>query len=70
MFAVLPFGFRQTQDEAGDVVPGSEPGAPVRPRFRRVIIWTTIVSAIVFTIYVVARDAGFSLLDLPLPGPR
>ena len=32
LFAVLPFGRPQTQDEAGDIVPGSEPSAPTRPR--------------------------------------
>jgi hypothetical protein len=31
LFAVLPFGVR-SQDEAGDIVPGTDPGAPVAPR--------------------------------------
>lgn len=49
IFAVLPFGVR-SQQEAGEVVPGSDPGAPVAPRLRRVVGITTIVAAIIFLI--------------------
>jgi predicted secreted protein len=47
LFAVLPFGVR-SQQEAGEVVPGSEPGAPVAPRLARVAGITTVVAALVF----------------------
>lgn len=47
LFAVLPFGIR-SQGEAGDVVPGSDPGAPVAPRLITKALWTTVVSAVVF----------------------
>lgn len=46
LFAVLPFGVR-SQVEAGDVVKGSEPGAPAAPKLREKAIWTTIVASIV-----------------------
>ncbi|TVR09879.1 MAG: DUF1467 family protein [Salinarimonadaceae bacterium] len=49
LFAVLPFGIR-SQIEAGEVVAGSEPGAPVRPALRQKAIWTTIVSGFVFNL--------------------
>jgi predicted secreted protein len=45
LFVVLPFGVR-TQEEAGEVVPGTEPGAPVAPRILRVVIWTTVLTAV------------------------
>ncbi|MFT3953138.1 MAG: DUF1467 family protein [Piscinibacter sp.] len=50
LFAVLPFGVR-SQVEAGSVVPGSDRGAPVRHRMLRNVIWTTMVSAVIFGLY-------------------
>jgi predicted secreted protein len=47
LFAVLPFGVR-SQHESGDVVPGTDPGAPVAPRLLAKAIWTTLISAVVF----------------------
>jgi predicted secreted protein len=47
LFAVLPFGVR-SQSEAGEVSPGSDPGAPVAPALNEKAIWTTIVAGIVF----------------------
>jgi predicted secreted protein len=47
LFAVLPFGVR-SQREAGEVVPGSDPGAPARTRFLFYVVANTIVSAIVW----------------------
>ncbi len=49
LFAVLPWGVR-SQEEAGDVVPGTERGAPVAPRMLRKLLWTTLISAIVFCV--------------------
>lgn len=46
LFAVLPFGIR-SQVESGEVVKGSEPGAPVLPGLREKAIWTTIVASVV-----------------------
>jgi predicted secreted protein len=47
LFAVLPFGIR-SQHEAGDYVQGTDPGAPVAPRLLSKILWTTLITAIVF----------------------
>lgn len=41
LFAVLPFGV-QSQAEAGEVVPGTDPGAPAAPRLREAALWTTL----------------------------
>jgi predicted secreted protein len=43
LFLVLPFGVRN-QADTGDIVPGSEPGAPLRPMWRRRVLWTTLLS--------------------------
>ena len=40
LFAVLPFGVR-SQQEAGSVAPGTEPGAPARPLLWRKLLATT-----------------------------
>ena len=47
LFAILPWGVR-SQDEARDVVPGSDPGAPTLPHIAVKALWTTGVSAVVF----------------------
>jgi predicted secreted protein len=49
LFAVLPFGVR-SQHEGGEMVPGSDPGAPVLPRVLWKLFWTTIWSGVIFAI--------------------
>ena len=64
LFAVLPFGVR-IQQESGDVAPGSDPGAPVLPRLARKLLWTTIVSGVVFGLgYVVLASRLIALDDV------
>ena len=53
LFAVLPWGVR-SQHEGGTVAPGTDPGAPVIPRLRAKLIWTTIVAALVFAVWYIA----------------
>jgi predicted secreted protein len=59
LFAILPIRIR-TQAESGQVVPGTEPGAPDSPALHERAIWTTVASAIVF----VAVAALFPLAGL------
>ena len=47
LFAVLPWGVR-SQHEGGEIAPGTDPGAPVIPRLGRKLLWTTIVSVVIF----------------------
>lgn len=47
LFAVLPFGVK-SQREAGDVVKGTDPGAPVAPRLLVKALWTTVIAAAAF----------------------
>lgn len=58
LFAVLPFGVR-SQAEDGATVPGSDPGAPTMHRMMWKLIWTTIISAVLFGIALVAYRAGY-----------
>lgn len=56
LFAVLPFGV-QSQRELNDIVPGTEPGAPARPRILMRVAANTLLSALIFavvdTLYVI-----------------
>ena len=55
LFAVLPWGVR-SQEEAGDVIPGSDAGAPAAPRLLWKVLWTSVIAAAVFAVVLV----GFS----------
>jgi predicted secreted protein len=64
LFAVLPFGVR-SQQESGDVTPGSDPGAPALPQLARKLVWTTVVAAVVFALgYVIYAYRLIALDDL------
>jgi predicted secreted protein len=47
LFAVLPWGVR-SQQEGGEIVPGTDPGAPMIPRLGRKLVWTTLVAAVLW----------------------
>lgn len=49
LFAVLPFGIR-SQHEAGEVSPGSDPGAPAVTRIARIVVVNSLVAGVVFAI--------------------
>ena len=63
LFLVLPFGIR-SQGEAGEHVPGSDPGAPVTSRIAWRLLWNTVLSAVIFAIGAFAYRAGYLSLDL------
>ncbi len=62
LFAVLPFGIR-SQVESGDVIAGTEAGAPVRPGLASKFFWTTIVTTIVFTVFYIVFTRELISLD-------
>ena len=57
LFAVLPIGVR-SQQEAGEISPGSDPGAPAVTRIGKIIILNSLVAGVVFV--------GFYLVVLPM----
>jgi predicted secreted protein len=57
LFLTLPFGVR-SQHEDGEGAPGTDPGAPIAALMGRKLIWTTVISAIVFAVSMLAYDAG------------
>ena len=58
LFLTLPFGVR-SQHEDGDSVAGTDPGAPVMARMGRKLIWTTVISAAIFAVAMLAHNAGY-----------
>jgi predicted secreted protein len=67
LFAMLPFAGR-SQHQDGEIVPGTPPSAPTTPRFLRVILLTTMVSAVVLALLYALFATG--MIDLtPPPQP-
>lgn len=56
LFATLPFGVR-SQHEDGEGAPGTDPGAPVATKMARKMLWTTIISVVIFTAGMLAYRA-------------
>jgi len=69
LFAVLPWGVRSQHEHAGgEIVPGTDPGAPAIPRLGRKLLWTTLVSALIFAVcYVVYAERLVTLEGLVRP---
>jgi predicted secreted protein len=53
LFAVLPFGVR-SQAESGHVQQGTDPGAPVVPGLAKKALITSLISAVVLAVVIVA----------------
>jgi predicted secreted protein len=67
LFAVLPWGVH-SQQEGGEITPGTDPGAPLLPRLGRKLLWTTLVTAVIFTaIYVASVDSSLTFGKLFAP---
>jgi len=62
LFAVLPWGVR-SQAESGEIVTGSDPGAPSLPRLRNKLIWTTLVASVVFAAFYAVYTLRLVTLD-------
>lgn len=63
LFAVLPWGVRN-QEESGEVVPGTDPGAPAIHRVWGKLGWTTLIATVIFGILYVAYSQGLIPYDL------
>jgi predicted secreted protein len=63
LFAVLPFGVRNPHEAGEAVEPGHDPGAPVAHAIGKKLIWTTIVTTIVFGLFWAAYTYRLVTLD-------
>jgi predicted secreted protein len=70
LFAVLPWGVRN-QEEAGEVIPGTDPGAPAVHRLWRKVIWTTLIATVIFGILYLVYTRGLIPYDflMRISGP-
>ena len=72
LFAVLPWGVRN-QEESGEVVRGTDPGAPAIHRVWMKLVWTTLLASAIFGIFYVVYERGLipyeSLMQISSP-PR
>jgi predicted secreted protein len=65
LFAILPIGVR-TQEEEGDVSPGSAESAPHAPRLLAKMLATTVVASIIFAVvYVIIVHKVITLDQIP-----
>ncbi|WJR81500.1 DUF1467 family protein [Bradyrhizobium sp. NP1] len=62
LFVTLPFGVR-SQHETGEGAPGTDPGAPIVTRMGRKLIWTTLISAVIFSLGMAAYHAGYLSIE-------
>ena len=62
LFVTLPFGVRSQHEEGGGV-PGTDPGAPIASLMGRKLIWTTIISAAIFALAMLAYNAGYLSIE-------
>jgi predicted secreted protein len=62
LFLTLPFGVR-SQHEDGESSPGTDPGAPIASQMGRKLIWTTLISAVIFAAAVWAYNAGLLSIE-------
>ena len=58
LFVTLPFGIR-SQHEDGVGAPGTDPGAPIASRMGPRLIWTTVLSAVIFAAGLAAYNADY-----------
>ncbi len=72
LFITLPFGVR-SQHEEGEGTDGTDPGAPMATQMGRKMIWTTVISTVIFAVAMAAYHAGYlnierlsKLMGIPL----
>jgi predicted secreted protein len=63
LFAILPFGVR-SQHEGDSMVPGTDPGAPIRHRLGLKILINTVLASILWGI------ANWAYLTYYVPTPQ
>jgi predicted secreted protein len=65
LFCVLPFGVR-SQAEMGEIAEGTDPGAPAFANIKKKLLWTTIITAIVWGLLALVIAQGWISLAHPL----
>ncbi|MBN8980698.1 MAG: DUF1467 family protein [Rhizobiales bacterium] len=58
LFVTLPFGVKSQSEQGGDLA-GTDPGAPILPRLGRKMLWTTIISAVIYGVMSYLYGLGY-----------
>ncbi|MBO6815495.1 MAG: DUF1467 family protein [Rhizobiaceae bacterium] len=65
LFIVLPHG-NSSQAEMGEVVPGTDPGAPIISKLPQKLLINTLVAGLVYGLYWLATSYyGWTFADIP-----
>lgn len=71
LFVVLPIGYQSQEEEDGEVVPGTPPGAPSTTHYKRKFLWTTIAGTLIWGVAMAVILSGavpISTFDVFSPG--
>lgn len=68
LFAILPWGVRTAHEAGEQGVPGQATSAPQNPMLLKKVIWTTVVTSVLFGLFVANSRFGWLTID-DLPGP-
>ncbi len=64
LYMILPL-FVRSQDEAGEVEPGTSAGAPDQPMMKKKLIWTTVAAVVMWIIaYSIIEADIISVADI------
>lgn len=72
LFLVLPHGMRTSREAGAEDVPGQAPSAPHGFSLPRKLLWTTLLSALLFGLFVLNWEMGWIAradLEALLPAP-
>jgi predicted secreted protein len=59
LFLVLPYGVRTSEEVGEELVPGQASSAPHRASIPRKLLWTTLISALLFGLFWLNWELGW-----------
>ncbi len=66
LFAVLPFGVRTHHDDGSEPPAGHASSAPTNPMIGRKLLWTTLISGVLFGLFMANYHYGWiGVNDVP-----
>ena len=69
LFLVLPYGVKTAEEAGEETIRGHAPSAPHSVSMRKKLLWTTIVSALLFGLFWLNYSYGWITVD-DIPGWR
>lgn len=63
LFAVLPFGVKTAEEDGSEPVPGQATSAPSNPMILKKMLWTTMISAVLFGLFMANYVYGWVGVD-------